>query len=334
MPQKTLLVGPSWVGDMVMAQALCKLLRARNPDGELHVLAPGWSVGILARMPEVAGVVELPLGHGELALGRRREIGKRLAMQGFEHAIVLPRSAKAALIPWFAKIPRRTGFRGEMRFGLINDIRPHPNFLDQTVKRFCWLGQEADETKLATLADPALTVDGDNQRRLYDQFKLDPNRPSVALLPGAEYGPAKQWPIQYYRRLAQRLVEAGRQVWVLGSEKETPLGDAIEDGTGAYNLCGHTSIVDAVDLLAAARVAVSNDSGLMHVAAAVNTHVVAIYGSSSPIFTPPLTLARDILWRDLDCSPCFKRQCPLGHLDCLNGINTEQVLKPVLAASE
>jgi heptosyltransferase-2 len=334
MRQKTLVVGPSWVGDMVIAQVLYKLLHARSPGTELQVLAPGWSAGILARMPEVAGVVELPLGHGEVGLGQRRSIGKRLATQGFEHAIVLPRSAKASLIPWFAGIPRRTGFRGEMRFGLINDIRPLPDFLDQTVKRYCWLGQAAGETELGPLPNPSLAVDEDNQRRLYEQLKLDPNRPSVALLPGAEYGPAKQWPIQHYRRLAERLVEAGKQVWVLGSEKDTPLGDAIADGTGAYNLCGHTSIVDAVDLLAAARVVVSNDSGLMHVAAAVNTHVVAIYGSSSPKFTPPLTEARDIVWRELECSPCFKRQCPLGHLDCLNGINPEQVLKPVLAVAE
>ncbi len=285
-------------------------------------------------MPEVAGVVELALGHGEVGIGQRRRIGKQLAAQGFERAVVLPRSAKSALIPWFANIPRRTGYRGEMRFGLINDMRPRPSFLDQTVKRFCWLGQEADETQLAPMADPSLQVDEDNQQRLFDQLKLDPVRPSVALLPGAEYGPAKQWPVQYYRRLAQRLSEAGKQVWVLGSEKEISLGDAIADGSGAYNLCGHTSIVDAVDLLAAAEVAVSNDSGLMHVAAAVNTHVVAIYGSSSPKFTPPLTQARDIVWRELECSPCFKRQCPLKHLDCLNGINPEQVLRPVLAVSK
>ena len=334
MVRKVLVVGPSWVGDMIMAQALYKLLLERNPDLELHVLAPGWSAGIVARMPEVAGAVELPIGHGEIRLGERRSIGKRLAAEGFDQAIVLPRSAKAALIPWFADIPLRTGFRGEMRFGLINDIRGRPEFLDQTVKRFCWLGQRADETELASMHSPSLTVDSANQQRLLDQFELDPRKSAVALLPGAEYGPAKQWPIQYYRRLAQRLVEAGKQVWVLGSTKEAPLGDTIADSTGAYNLCGHTNIVDAIDLLAAAHSAVSNDSGLMHAAAAVNTHVVAVYGSSSPKFTPPLTNRRDIVWRELECSPCFKRQCPLGHLDCLNSITPDEILKHVVAVAD
>lgn len=314
-----------------MAQALYRLLLDRDQSRELHVVAPSWSAGILARMPEVTTVVELPHGHGELALGQRRRLGKQLADVGFTQAIVLPRSAKAALVPWFANIPRRTGFRGEMRYGLINDMRPRPAFLDQTVKRFCWLGHEPEETQLIPLPNPRLATDPDNQARLRETLKLNTNRSVVALLPGAEYGPAKQWPAEYFRRLAGSLDSAGWTVWVLGSAKEQALGDAIVDGNGAANLCGHTSIVDAVDLLGLAAVAVSNDSGLMHVAAAVGAHVVGLYGSSSPTFTPPLTPRQDVIWRDLDCSPCFKRECPLGHLDCLKSISPDEVLGRIQA---
>ena len=140
-----LVVGPSWVGDMVMAQALYRLIRQRTPAAEIHVVAPPWSLPVLERMPEVARAVALEVGHGELALGRRRALGVRLRAERYAHAIVLPRSVKAALVPWFARVPRRTGFRGEWRYGLINDMRSQGSALDQTVKRFVALGLDQGE---------------------------------------------------------------------------------------------------------------------------------------------------------------------------------------------
>lgn len=325
---KLLVVGPAWVGDMVMAQSLYRLIRARDPRETIDVLAPAWSLPLLDRMPEVGRGIELPVGHGEIGISKRRRLGRRLSGQ-YARAIVLPRSFKSALVPWFAGIPQRTGFRGEWRYGLINDIRPFdPIRLDQTVRRFIALGMAPGESALPQPPRPKLRVDREAQAAAANRLGLDLTRPAVALMPGAEYGPAKQWPPEYFARLAGRLAASGVAVWILGSAKEAPLGREIARAAGTagvVSLAGETALVEAVDLLALAAVAVSNDSGLMHIAAAVGTHTVAIYGSSTPDFTPPLTGAATVHYRRLSCSPCFERVCPLGHLECLIGIGVDEV---------
>lgn len=334
--RKILIAGPAWVGDMVMAQALYRLLKLREPNSSLHVLAPAWSLPLLARMPEVTRGIELPVAHGELALGRRVALGKSLREESFDQAIVLPRSFKAALVPFFARIPVRTGFRGELRYGLINDVRPFDTRkLDRTVLRFIALGLARDEPKLPEIPEPKLAVDRQRAEALAAKLELPRDRAAVALMPGAEYGNAKRWPMERYADLAARMSAGSFAVWLLGSAKEAPLAGEIQKRAGAamiFNLCGRTTLTEAADLLALARVAVTNDSGLMHIAAAVGTHVVAIYGSSSPHFTPPLTARKTILYRGLSCSPCFARECPLGHLNCLYGIGVESVLDAVQAA--
>jgi len=320
---------------MVLAQALYKLLDERLSRPVIDVVAPAWSLPLLERMPEVTRGIELAVAHGELALGKRLALGRRLASEGYERAIVLPRSFKAALVPFFARVPVRTGFRGEARYGLVNDMRPFDaGALDQTVKRFVALGLERGEPLPETLPAPALAPRPENFAALAARFGLANEVPAVALMPGAEYGPAKRWPIEHFAELAARLAAAGLGVWVLGSAKERELGDAIERAAPGRvrNLCGETRLEDAVDVLAAAAVAVTNDSGLMHVAAAVGTHVVAIYGSSSPDFTPPMTTAKTVVRLGLDCSPCFERTCPLGHLRCLKDIGVDTVLAATLAA--
>ncbi|HET8699873.1 MAG TPA: lipopolysaccharide heptosyltransferase II [Gammaproteobacteria bacterium] len=335
---KVLVVGPSWVGDMVMAQALYRLLAQRSASAEIHVVAPPWSLPVLERMPEVARGIELAVAHGELALGRRRRLGTELRREAYARAIVLPRSAKAALVPWFARVPRRTGFRGEWRYGLLNDRRLLDPRLDQTVKRFVALGLERGEPlpdSLPASLRPRLTVDPANLERLKSQHGLAGDGPLIALLPGAEYGAAKRWPAERYAALAAELARRGAEVVVLGSAKEAALGEEVRAGGASprvHNLCGKTTLADVVDLTAAAAAAVSNDSGLLHVAAAAGTHVVAIYGSSSPAFTPPLTEASTVLYLGLDCSPCFARECPLGHLRCLREIDVSAVLAAVEAA--
>jgi heptosyltransferase-2 len=331
---KVLVVGPSWVGDMVMAQALYKLLRQQNAQTEIHVVAPPWSLPILERMPEVERAIELDVGHGELGLGRRRSLGRRLRAERYTRAIVLPRSAKAALVPWFAGVPRRTGFRGEWRYGLLNDVRALDSRLDQTVKRFVALGQPRGAEPLPSLPpalQPTLTSDARNLDRLRRQHSLQQQR-LVAFMPGAEYGPAKRWPAAHFGELAAALASRDYAVVVLGSAKERAIGEEVVARAGdprVRNLCGATSLGDVVDLLAAAEVAVSNDSGLLHVAAAAGTRVVAIYGSSSPQFTPPLTDAARVVWLGLECSPCFARECPLRHLNCLNTLLPAMVLEAV-----
>jgi heptosyltransferase-2 len=334
---KVLVVGPSWVGDMVMAQALFRALAARVPAPEVHVLAPPWSLPLLARMPEVAKSIELDAGHGELRLGLRRALGVRLRAETYAEAIVLPRSLKAALVPWFARIPRRTGFRGEWRYGLLTDVRELDERVDQTVKRFVALGLDARATVPSPLPrewQPRLRVDAANQARLRSEYALGAE-PLVALMPGAEYGPAKRWPARSFAELAGALASAGRSVLLMGSAKERGLGEeirALAASSRVRNLCGRTALGDVVDLVAAAAAAVSNDSGLLHVAAAAGTPVVAIYGSSSPAYTPPLTADATIVYRALDCSPCFARECPLGTLRCLREIEPSDVLRAVEAA--
>ena len=325
--ERLLVVGPSWVGDMVMAQSLFKTLAARFPGADIDVVAPGWSVPIVARMPEIRHAVVLDTGHGEFGLGKRRDLAATLKSEQYTQAIVLPRSMKAALVPWFAGIPQRTGFRGEMRFGVINDIRPFDkSVLDQTVKRFVALGLAEGAALPEELPQPELRVDAERQQALVESLQLPTGQPVVAMMPGAEYGPAKCWPLEHFTALANELTERDISVWLLGSGKDREAGDVIASGSQALNLCGQTSLEDVIDVLALAGQAVSNDSGLMHVAAAVGCHVHGLYGSSSPDFTPPLTHHRTIHYLDLDCSPCFERECPLGHLDCLKKLDISRVL--------
>jgi heptosyltransferase-2 len=332
--ERILVVGPAWVGDMVMAQSMFMLLRERDPGCRIDVLAPAWSLPLLERMPEVEGTVAMPLGHGELRWPARYRLGRGLRGR-YERAIVLPRSFKSALVPFHAGIPVRTGFVAEARRVLLTDRRRlDRGVLDQTVKRYAALGLPPGEPLPDPLPEPRLRPDPANQARLRERLGLDGSRPVAALLPGAEYGPAKRWPLESFGALAAMLAAAGWDCWVLGSARERADGATVVAASGdrALNLCGETSLTDAVDLLALARVAVTNDSGLMHVAAGVGTRVVAIYGSSSPRFTPPLTDRRDIVWLELDCSPCFERTCPLGHYRCLTAIEPARIAKLVAAA--
>lgn len=329
-----LVVGPSWVGDMIMAQSLLKLLKARHPDCAIDLLAPQWSLPVIARMAEVRKGVVLPTAHGELAFNKRWQLGHWLRAAQYQRAIILPRSMKAALVPWFAGIPVRTGFRGEMRYAVVNDRRPFDKtVLNQTVKRFVALGLEKGES-LPAIPEPSLEVSADNQARLCADLGLDRARPVVALMPGAEYGPAKCWPLESFTSLAAALGQAGFNVWVLGSAKEQALGEAIAASSDAHNLCGRTELVDVIDLLALCPFVVSNDSGLMHMAAAVGCHVIGIYGSTSPEFTPPLTTRKTLHYLAVDCSPCFKRECPLPDpaqkLRCLRQISVASVLKSIV----
>lgn len=332
--RKYLIVGPSWVGDMVMTQSLFKLLKTRYPECLIDVLAPAWSLPMLERMPEVRQGIALGLGHGMLGIKQRRQLGKSLIDEHYTHSITLPRSWKSALVPLFSGAKVRTGFIGEQRYGLLNDWRPlDKKELNQTVKRYLALGLEPDEKLIGSSWQyPKLNTSTDNFKQLQTNLQLDAERPAVALMPGAEYGPAKQWPLEYFQKLAEALVTKGFQVWILGSKKDQASGAVINQSNlpFIYNLCGRTELADTVDLLSQTHHAISNDSGLMHVAAAVGTRVHGIYGSSSPDYTPPLTDNKVIHYLNLNCSPCFERTCPLGHTNCLKHVYWGVVLREIL----
>ena len=280
--ERILVAGPAWVGDMVMAQSLFISLKQARPGIEIDVLAPEWSLPILSRMPEVRKAISLPVGHGQLALVTRLKVGRALRKEAYTRAIIIPRSYKAALVPFFARIPRRTGYRGEMRYGVINDMRQlDKQLLTQTVQRYVELGIDNEVNKAPLVPQPCLIVDETNQQRLLEVHQLTLDRPVIGLIPGAEYGPAKQWPMKYYAALADRLLAKGYQVWIFGSARERELGQCIVAGKqGIINLCGKTQLVDAVDLIALTDKIVTNDSGLMHVACATGRKVIAIYGLS------------------------------------------------------
>ncbi|MDD9855229.1 MAG: lipopolysaccharide heptosyltransferase II [Gammaproteobacteria bacterium] len=325
-----LIVGPAWVGDMVLAQCLFKAIRRADPAARITVLAPAWSAPLVARMPEVAKLVRMPLGHGEFKLRARYRLGRELRARRFARAIVLPGSFKSALPPWFARIPRRTGYVGEQRWGLLNDIRRLPKVTPPpvTARRFVALGRDKDAPEVDEIPRPALAVDSAAALQTAARFGLDAGAVAIALCPGAEYGPAKQWPPAHFAAVATAQLQRGRPVWIFGSAKDRAAAADINRRCAGRcaDLTGRTTLGEAVDLLSLARHTVTNDSGLMHIAAAVGSHVIALYGSSSDTVTPPLTPRAHPLNLRLDCSPCFHRACPLGHTNCLNRLSPDRVL--------
>ena len=302
-----------------MAHAMVPGMAARGDA--VHFLAPNATAPLATRMAGVASVQRIRTSHGVLGLGERLRVGRRLRRMDFDQAIVLPGSFKSALTPLFAGIPRRTGWRGEFRYGVLNDVRKlDASRWPRLVDRFAALAGVAPAT-------PRLAADPAARERLLARHGLRADGPVVALCPGAEYGPAKRWPVEHFAALARKCAEAGAEVWIVGSAKEAALGDAIRASGGhvAVNLAGRTSLLEAVDLLSAASAVVSNDSGLLHVAAALDVPVAAVYGSTSPDFTPPLGARTVTLQRELGCRPCFRRECPLGHTDCLRGLAPAEV---------
>jgi heptosyltransferase-2 len=235
------------------------------------------------------------------------------------------------LVPWFAGIPKRTGFTGELRYGLLNDRRKlDKTALPMTVQRFVALGLPPAPCQTPDTPTPQLAANATNATHLLAKLELNTDRPVIAFMPGAEYGPAKQWPAPHFAQLAKDLIAQGHQIWILGSGKDHEIAQQITLASTSphiHNLCGKTQLADVVDLLSVCNAAVSNDSGLMHVAAALDIPLVALYGSSDPKHTPPLSHKAHVLHLSLECSPCFKRQCPLGHTRCLQDITPDFALK-------
>ena len=314
---------------MVMAEVVTETLAE---DGPVDFLAPPATFPLLERMGRVTDAIRMPLGHGQLGLGVRRRLGIALREKGYARAIVLPNTFKSALVPWFARIPVRTGWIGEQRRIVLNDARRlDRQALPRMVDRYRALVTEAGEASGTAGADraggqaPRLQSDAENGARLRAAMGLAD--PAIALCPGAEFGPAKQWPATHFHELALRCVQAGYEVWLLGAERDDDLCAGMAANPMIKNLAGRTTLPDAVDLLAEAEVAVTNDSGLMHVAAAVGTRVVAVYGSTTPEFTPPLSPDAVVVQDELPCRPCFERTCPLGHTRCLTELSVDRVFE-------
>ncbi|HEX4884485.1 MAG TPA: lipopolysaccharide heptosyltransferase II [Casimicrobiaceae bacterium] len=328
--ERILIVAPSWVGDAILSEPLVALLREPYEEPVVDVLAAPWCAPVYSRMRGIRRVIESPLAHGRLDLGARRALGRELSGNGYTRAIVLPNSWKSALVPFLARIPHRTGYRGEMRYGLLNDVRRlHRKAMPRLVDRFAALAAPPG-TLVPLPPAPVLVPDVENRGAAARALHLRTDRTVVVLCPGAEFGPAKRWPPTHFAEVAARFLAQGAHVWIVGSPNDKLAASSVlqaagETGRAIRDLAGRTDLGTAIDLLSLATVVVSNDSGLMHAAAAVGVPVVALFGSSSPIYTPPLSPVAHVARIDIACSPCFKRECPLGHFKCMRELMPETV---------
>jgi heptosyltransferase-2 len=323
-----LVVAPSWIGDTILAQPLLSRLHETYPDLAIDVLASQWGAPLFARMSEVRRVIDSPFRHGEFNLAGRWQLARRLQSADYDIAIVLPNSWKAALIPFLAGIPRRIGYRGESRYGLINvmhrlDREQHSRLVD----RYAALAA-APGGDLPALRPPHLESTAAQQRAAREALDLPLDGAPIVFCPGAEFGAAKRWPARHFAALANAVGHVDDPVWLVGAPKDAAIGAKIEQSChgAVINLCGRTTLEQAIDVIASARQVVCNDSGLMHVAAALQRPLVAVFGSSSFDYTPPLSPQAKIVSLELECSPCFRRDCPEGHLKCLNDLTPERVL--------
>lgn len=331
-PKKILIISPAWVGDIIIAQSLFKYLKRCCFASTIDIIAPRWSHELLASMPEINAVLDMPLGHAQFQLKQRWRLGKALRKNAYQHAIILPNSWKSAIIPFAARIPLRSGWLGEHRFGLLNDWKSlNKKKLPFMVQRFLALGSSpiSNQTISWHSYQPSLVIDTEQRKRTLNELSLElSDKPLLILCPGATFGPTKCWPAEYFAEIAKQKQIEGWHVCLLGSQQDRAAAHLIQKLTAhtCLDLIGKTSLIQAVHILSCATLVISNDSGLMHCAAALQRPLIALYGSSSPDFTPPLTNKKRILSLKLSCSPCFKRECPLVHFNCLKQLKPKQVL--------
>jgi heptosyltransferase-2 len=320
--ERILIVAPGWVGDAILSEPLVALLRDPYEDPIVDVLVPPWCAPVYARMRGIRRIIESPFAHGKLDLAERRRLAHDLRGEGYTHSFVLPNSWKSALVPYFARIPRRVGYKGEARYVLLTDARRlDRKAMPRLVDRFAALAVPRGAL-VPMPPSPVLVPDTANRAAAMRALRLKTDRPVVILCPGAEYGPAKRWPPNQFGELAAMFLRDGLQVWIVGSPNDRMAADAVLNSLGenmhkVRDLTARTDLGTAVDILSSASLVVSNDSGLMHAAAAVGVPVVALFGSSSPAYTPPLSPLAQIAKIDIACSPCFQRECPLGHFKCM-----------------
>lgn len=328
--KKILVVGPSWLGDMIMSQALFKILKSKF-NCTIDIIAPEWSRPIVDRMPEIANSISLPIQHGELALLLRYQLGRKLRQEHYDQAIILTNSWKSALIPFVANIPQRTGWLGEMRWGLLNDVRYlNKQKLPLMMQRYIALGYAKEEEIPQQYPYPKLIANVAAGQELLTKFKvINQGKKILALCPGAAFGSAKRWPVNYFAEVAKMQINAGWDIWFFGSKQDKPVVDNIlqQVPMPCVNFAGQLQLAETVDLMALVQVVISNDSGLMHMASGLGKYIVGIYGSTSPEFTPPFGPAAKIVTKNLSCSPCFKPECPLGHHQCMTTITPQHIVE-------
>lgn len=336
-PNRCLIVAPSWVGDMIMAQSALKWIKTHSPETEIHVLANSWIDDVLTRIPEIDRIVHSPFQHGQLALIQRYQFAKTLRAHHYQHAIVFPNSFKSALIPFWANIPKRTGFIGECRYGVLNDWRRlRPQQTPRMVDRFMQLVVEKNDLAPAEFDYPKLKINLSSAQQLLHAHHFPTNGSGIiALAAGAAFGSAKRWPVTHFIQLSRSFLQHGFTVCLLGSNSDCDIINLIEhDVAHPYlvNLAGKLKLHETIDLLSQCKALVSNDSGLLHIASALHIPVIGIYGPTAPDFAPPLTPHHAIITAipKLSCQPCKQRDCPLKHHACMQNIDAKRVFDTCL----
>lgn len=341
---RILIIAPNWIGDAVMSEPLLAKLKTLYPQSIIDVLASPWVAPIYRACAQVNEVIVADLAHKRLQWSLRKQLAKQVQAKQYNACFVLPNSLKSAIIPWLAKVPLRIGYRGEMRYGFINRTLDNPSKINRPPMAQHYLALsgllDQDVTSTAdTTIEPRLEISSQARTAVRNKLsQLSIGEKSIYVFcPGAEYGTTKRWPADYFARLAQSLLSAEpeAQIILLGSKSDHVLAHSIFTRTNhllrIHNWCGTTSLDEAIALISMCKALISNDSGLMHIAAALKIPQVAIFGSSDPLHTPPLSNKANILYLNLACSPCHKRECPLGHLKCLKDISPTMVLDSVKA---
>jgi heptosyltransferase-2 len=336
--KRTLVISPNWIGDAVMAQPLLHQLKHQYPERAIDVLAPPGVAPVWRAMAEVDSVLETPFRHGALQLKERWAFGRQLRARGYGSAYVLPNTLKYALIPWFAGIAKRVGYKGEMRYGLLN-VMHHDELPARPMVPFYAALAQHPSMPLGPVGRPRLLAGGEQIAAVCAKTGIAPDRPLVVFAPGAEFGAAKRWPAAHFAELAKAIFAAdpSAQVALLGSPKDREACDdvvAASGGGAMFNLAGATKLDEAIALIARADAVVANDSGLLHIASALDRPVVALYGPTDPDHAPPFSSVATSISLRLACSPCRQRECPLGHHDCMNKMAVNLVwreLQPMLA---
>ncbi|MFZ6772731.1 lipopolysaccharide heptosyltransferase II [Undibacterium sp. SXout7W] len=336
---RILVIAPNWIGDAVMAQPLLQLLKKKYPQHAIDVLAASWVAPVLRAMKEVDTVLETPFKHGALQLRERWRYAQLLRQQRYVFAYVLPNTLKFALLPWMAGIKKRIGYKGESRYGLINVMHHDDAEKPRAMVPFYAALAEAPASQAPiNLPRPMLSVSQQQISATLNSLSLSEQRPVICFAPGAEFGNAKRWPASHFAELAKMILLSlpGAQIVLLGSPKDRTVCDEIKAlRPEIFDLAGKTSLTQAITLIASAKAMVSNDSGLLHIASALNRPVIAIYGPTDPDHAPPFSDIAYSLSLRLACAPCKQRECPLGHQDCmqkLDAVRVWQALHTILSA--
>ena len=320
--KKILIIAPAWIGDLIISASFIKALK-KNRDYSIDIIVNSNLLNLANLIPGIRKVIASETEHGRLSLIHRIKKGLSLRSEQYDECYILTNSYKSAIIPLIARIKKRISYLGEFRYGLINIIKqPIERNLGMVNRYLNLIDQKHTDT-----VNPVLNIKT-NKESIFKKFKFDGKY--IVFCPDAEYGPAKRWPTNKWLNLAKDLSQH-YNVIVVGLDISISHAFRPLESDKIINLIGKTNLVEVMEIIALSEGVISNDSGLMHVSASLDKKIIALYGSSSPTYTPPLISKekRDIIYKNLDCSPCFKRVCPLGHTKCLNDIKVDEVKESV-----